>query len=36
YEDLPLVEVAGLLGRPASTVRSDLRRALDRLRKELS
>jgi len=36
YEDIPLVEVAGLLGRPASTVRSDLRRALDRLRKELS
>lgn len=33
YEDLPLVEVATILGRPASTVRSDLRRALGRLRK---
>ena len=36
YEDLPLVEVASLLDRPASTVRSDLRRAHDRLRKALS
>ena len=36
YEDLPLVEVAAVLDRPASTVRSDLRRALDRLRKALS
>ena len=36
YEDLPLVEVAHLLNRPASTVRSDLRRALDRLRKALT
>lgn len=36
YEDLPLVEVANLLDRPASTVRSDLRRALDRLRKALT
>lgn len=36
YEDLPLVQIADLLGRPASTVRSDLRRALDRLRKDLS
>jgi RNA polymerase sigma factor (sigma-70 family) len=36
YEDLPLVEVANLLNRPASTVRSDLRRALDRLRKALT
>ncbi len=35
YEDLPLVEIAHLLDRPASTVRSDLRRALDRLRKAL-
>jgi RNA polymerase sigma factor (sigma-70 family) len=33
YEDLPLVEIAQLLDRPASTVRSDLRRALARLRK---
>ncbi|WP_240617029.1 RNA polymerase sigma factor [Nocardioides speluncae] len=35
YEDLPLVDIARLLHRPASTVRSDLRRALDRLRKAL-
>lgn len=35
YEDLPLVEIGRLLDRPASTVRSDLRRALARLRKEL-
>ncbi|HEX6148569.1 RNA polymerase sigma factor [Nocardioides sp.] len=36
YEDLPLVEIGLLLDRPASTVRSDLRRALARLRKDLS
>lgn len=36
YEDLPLVEIGQLLDRPASTVRSDLRRALARLRKALS
>ncbi|HEX5860732.1 MAG TPA: sigma-70 family RNA polymerase sigma factor [Nocardioides sp.] len=36
YEDLPLVEIGQLLDRPASTVRSDLRRALIRLRKALS
>lgn len=36
YEDLALVEVAEILQRPASTVRSDLRRALDRLRKALT
>lgn len=36
YEDLPLVEIADLLDRPPSTVRSDLRRALDHLRKALS
>ena len=30
YEDLSLVEIAHLLDRPASTVRSDLRRALAR------
>lgn len=36
YEDLPLVEIGHLLDRPASTVRSDLRRAHTRLRKELS
>jgi RNA polymerase sigma factor (sigma-70 family) len=35
YEDLPLVEIGRLLDRPASTVRSDLRRALTRLRKAL-
>ena len=35
YEDLPLTEVAELLGRPAATVRSDHRRAPDHLRKEL-
>ncbi len=35
YEDLTLVEIAHLLDRPASTVRSDLRRALARLRKAL-
>lgn len=35
YEDLALVEISHLLDRPASTVRSDLRRALDRLRKDL-
>lgn len=35
YEDLSLVDIADLLGRPESTVRSDLRRALLRLRKEL-
>lgn len=36
YEDLPLVEIAEVLGRPAATVRSDLRRALAKLKKELS
>jgi RNA polymerase sigma factor (sigma-70 family) len=36
YADLPLVEIAELLDRPASTVRSDLRRAHDVLRKALS
>ena len=35
YEDLPLNEVAEVLRRPASTVRSDHRRALERLRKAL-
>lgn len=35
YEDLSLVDIAELLGRAESTVRSDLRRALLRLRKEL-
>jgi RNA polymerase sigma factor (sigma-70 family) len=32
YEDLALGDIAELLGRPASTVRSDLRRALMKLR----
>lgn len=36
YEDLPLTEVAAVLDRPASTVRSDHRRALDKLRKALA
>lgn len=36
YEDLALVEIARLLDHPAATVRSDLRRALDRLRKVLT
>jgi RNA polymerase sigma factor (sigma-70 family) len=36
YEDLPLAEIAVLLDRPPATVRSDLRRALDRLRRTLS
>jgi RNA polymerase sigma factor (sigma-70 family) len=35
YEDLPLLEIARLLSRRPATVRSDLRRALARLRKEL-
>lgn len=35
YQDLPLVEISQLLDRPASTVRSDLRRALTRLRKAM-
>ena len=36
YEDLPLADIAILLGRPASTVRSDLRRALITLRESLA
>jgi DNA-directed RNA polymerase specialized sigma24 family protein len=35
YEDLPLLEIARLLSRRPATVRSDLRRALERLRKAL-
>lgn len=35
YEDLPLTEIARLLDRPAATVRSDLHRALDTLRRIL-
>lgn len=36
YEDLALTEVAAVLDRPAATVRSDHRRALDKLRKVLA
>lgn len=36
YEHLPLTEVAAILDRPAATVRSDHRRALDKLRKVLA
>ena len=36
YEDLALTEVAAVLDRPPSTVRSDHRRALEKLRKALS
>jgi len=32
YEDLSLTDIGSVLGRPASTVRSDLRRALTTLR----
>lgn len=35
YEDLGFGQIATLLGRPASTVRSDLRRALTRLKGSL-
>jgi RNA polymerase sigma factor (sigma-70 family) len=35
YEDLGLGDIATLLGRPASTVRSDLRRALTKLKGSL-
>jgi RNA polymerase sigma factor (sigma-70 family) len=35
YEDLGLTEIASLLNRPASTVRSDLRRALTKLKGSL-
>jgi RNA polymerase sigma factor (sigma-70 family) len=35
YEDLPLVEIAEVLERSESTVRSDHRRALDKLRKAM-
>ncbi len=36
YADLALVDIAEVIGRPASTVRSDLRRALINLKGELS
>ena len=32
YEDLGLAEIASILGRPLSTIKSDLRRALTKLR----
>ena len=35
YEDLTLADIAALLDRPPSTVRSDLRRALTKLRGSL-
>ena len=35
YEDQSLVAIGRLLGRPAATVRSDLRRALATLRSQL-
>jgi DNA-directed RNA polymerase specialized sigma24 family protein len=36
YEDLALVDIAQLTGRPEGTVRSDLHRALTRLRRALA
>lgn len=36
YADLTLVDIADVVGRPASTVRSDLRRALINLKGQLS
>jgi RNA polymerase sigma factor (sigma-70 family) len=36
YEDLPLGEIAEVLGRNPATVRSDLRRALNRLKGAIS
>ena len=36
YADLTLVDIAEVIGRPASTVRSDLRRALNHLKGHLS
>ncbi|MCX5121758.1 sigma-70 family RNA polymerase sigma factor [Micromonospora sp. NBC_00362] len=35
YEDLTLVEIAAVMDRPPATVRSDLKRALEHLRKAL-
>lgn len=35
YEDLSLVEIAAVMDRPPATVRSDLKRALEHLRKAL-
>jgi RNA polymerase sigma factor (sigma-70 family) len=36
YADLALVDIADVIGRPASTVRSDLRRALINLKEHLT
>lgn len=36
YEDLTLTEVGAILDRPTATIRSDHRRALDKLRKALA
>ena len=36
YEDIAPVDIATLLGRPASTIRSDLRRALTKLKGSLT
>jgi RNA polymerase sigma factor (sigma-70 family) len=36
YEDIELVDIATLLGRPANTVRSDLHRALTKLKGSLA
>jgi RNA polymerase sigma factor (sigma-70 family) len=36
YEDLPLTDIARMLDRPEGTVRSDLHRALARLRRTLA
>lgn len=35
YEDLALHQIADMLSRPSATIRSDLRRALNRLRRAL-
>jgi RNA polymerase sigma factor (sigma-70 family) len=35
YEDLALNQIADMLSRPSATIRSDLRRALNRLRRAL-
>lgn len=35
YEDMPLTEIAQLLDRPPGTIRSELHRALNRLRRTL-
>jgi len=36
YEDLSLVDIAALLGRPQNTVYSDLRRALSHLKRTVT